>query len=275
MDIISVSVQKVDDRPPVRYEGAGVAFESQAGARGSLVSLYDGANRSFAVDSSHDNTPHIHSSTPAPTALPHFPSNFPQPSLALSGCRVSARTRFGAAVLKGVVLAPGDGDYTASKVDLGFEVVARRLSRPSFTVSSVRLCFGLCRQTRAVRADSVVSETVFRPLQVPPCLWLFQTQPKHCKLSDMDHKVRAVHVFDKTHTFLVLACLLANVTQFRPAGVHGWLQVAAIETAVSETDIFASSTCFYNIITLHSGLTASLSFAYREGTERVVDVSHG
>ena len=49
---------------------------------------------------------------------------------------------------------------------------------------------------------------------------------------------------------LVLACSLANVTQLRPAGVHGWLQVAAIETAVSETDIFASSTCNFNIITL-------------------------
>ena len=49
---------------------------------------------------------------------------------------------------------------------------------------------------------------------------------------------------------LVLVCSLANVTQLRPAGVHGWLQVAAIETAVSETDIFASSTCDFNFITL-------------------------
>ena len=48
----------------------------------------------------------------------------------------------------------------------------------------------------------------------------------------------------------LLACSLANVTQLRPAGVHGWHQVAAIETAVSETDIIASSTCNFNIITL-------------------------
>ena len=34
------------------------------------------------------------------------------------------------------------------------------------------------------------------------------------------------------------------------AGLHRWLQVAAIETAVSETDIFASSTCHYNVIIL-------------------------
>ena len=38
--------------------------------------------------------------------------------------------------------------------------------------------------------------------------------------------------------------------ELRPAGVHGWLQVAAVETAVSETDIFASSTGNFNIITL-------------------------
>ena len=44
---------------------------------------------------------------------------------------------------------------------------------------------------------------------------------------------------------LVLACSPANLTQLRPAGVHGWLQVATIET-----DIFASSTCNFNIITL-------------------------
>ena len=36
---------------------------------------------------------------------------------------------------------------------------------------------------------------------------------------------------------LVLACSLANGTPLRPAGVHGWLQVAAMETAVSETDV--------------------------------------
>ena len=47
---------------------------------------------------------------------------------------------------------------------------------------------------------------------------------------------------------LVLVCSLANVTQSRPAGMHEWLQVAAIETAVSETDIFASSTCNLNIL---------------------------
>ena len=33
------------------------------------------------------------------------------------------------------------------------------------------------------------------------------------------------------------------VNQLRRAGVHGWLQVAATGTAVSETDIFASSIC--------------------------------
>ena len=49
---------------------------------------------------------------------------------------------------------------------------------------------------------------------------------------------------------LVLVCSFANVTQLRPAGVHGWLQVAATGTAVSETDIFASSMCHCNIITL-------------------------
>ena len=49
---------------------------------------------------------------------------------------------------------------------------------------------------------------------------------------------------------LVFACTLANVTLLPPAGLHRWLQVAAIENAVSETDIFASCTCHYNIITL-------------------------
>ena len=48
--------------------------------------------------------------------------------------------------------------------------------------------------------------------------------------------------------FLVLSRSLANVTQLRPAGVR--LQVVAIETAVSETDNRASSTCIFNIITL-------------------------
>ena len=38
--------------------------------------------------------------------------------------------------------------------------------------------------------------------------------------------------------------------QLRPAGVHGWLQVAATGTAMLETDIFASSLCDCNIITL-------------------------
>ena len=38
--------------------------------------------------------------------------------------------------------------------------------------------------------------------------------------------------------------------QLRPAGGHGWLQVAATGTAVSETDIFASSMCHCNIITV-------------------------
>ena len=36
----------------------------------------------------------------------------------------------------------------------------------------------------------------------------------------------------------------------RLASVYGWLQVAAIETDVSETDIFASSTCNFDIISL-------------------------
>ena len=36
----------------------------------------------------------------------------------------------------------------------------------------------------------------------------------------------------------------------RPASVHGWLQVAVIETDVSETEIYASSTCNFNIISL-------------------------
>ena len=40
------------------------------------------------------------------------------------------------------------------------------------------------------------------------------------------------------------------VTQLRRAGVHGWLQVAATGTAMLETDIFASSICHCNIITL-------------------------
>ena len=39
---------------------------------------------------------------------------------------------------------------------------------------------------------------------------------------------------------LVLVCSLASVTQLRPAGVQGRLQVATIGTAVSETDIVAS-----------------------------------
>ena len=30
--------------------------------------------------------------------------------------------------------------------------------------------------------------------------------------------------------------------ELRPAGLHGWLQVAVIETAVSENDLFVSST---------------------------------
>ena len=34
---------------------------------------------------------------------------------------------------------------------------------------------------------------------------------------------------------LVLVCSLANATHLRSAGVQGWLQIAAIETATSET----------------------------------------
>ena len=49
--------------------------------------------------------------------------------------------------------------------------------------------------------------------------------------------------------FLVLACSPANVTQSPPAGLHRWLQAAVIKTAVLETDNFASSTCYYSIIT--------------------------
>ena len=41
-----------------------------------------------------------------------------------------------------------------------------------------------------------------------------------------------------------------NVVQSRPTGVHEWLRVAATETAVSETDIFASTTFLSNIIDL-------------------------
>ena len=49
---------------------------------------------------------------------------------------------------------------------------------------------------------------------------------------------------------LSCVCSRSNVALLRPAGVHGWLQVAAIETAVCETDIFASSACDFNIITM-------------------------
>ena len=48
----------------------------------------------------------------------------------------------------------------------------------------------------------------------------------------------------------VLVCSLSNVIQSRPTGVHEWLRVAAIETAVSETDIFASTTGHSNIMDL-------------------------
>ena len=43
----------------------------------------------------------------------------------------------------------------------------------------------------------------------------------------------------------MLVCSLEGVTQSRPAGVHRRLQVAAIETAVPQTDIVASSTCYF------------------------------
>ena len=48
----------------------------------------------------------------------------------------------------------------------------------------------------------------------------------------------------------VLVCSLSNVVQSRPTGVHEWLRVAATQTAVSETDIFASTTFHSNIIDL-------------------------
>ena len=59
----------------------------------------------------------------------------------------------------------------------------------------------------------------------------------------------------------MLVCSLESVTQLRPAGVHGRLQVAAIETAVSETDNVASSMCDFNIINFflqESGAGAAL-----------------
>ena len=40
----------------------------------------------------------------------------------------------------------------------------------------------------------------------------------------------------------VLVCSLSNVIQSRPTGVHEWLRVAAIETAVTERDYL----CFHN-----------------------------
>ena len=49
--------------------------------------------------------------------------------------------------------------------------------------------------------------------------------------------------------FLVLACSLANVTQLAPAGVNEW-QGEAIETAVSDTDIVASSRCNFKLSSL-------------------------
>ena len=48
----------------------------------------------------------------------------------------------------------------------------------------------------------------------------------------------------------VLVFSLSIVTQSRPTGVHEWLRVAAIGTAVSETDVFASTTGHSNIIDL-------------------------
>ena len=50
-------------------------------------------------------------------------------------------------------------------------------------------------------------------------------------------------MFDIYGSLALRWCCLASVSQLHPAGVHGWLQVAAIETAVSESDIVASSTC--------------------------------
>ena len=48
----------------------------------------------------------------------------------------------------------------------------------------------------------------------------------------------------------VLVCSLSNVIQSRPTGVHEWLRVATIETAVTERDIFVSTTGHSNIIDL-------------------------
>ena len=42
----------------------------------------------------------------------------------------------------------------------------------------------------------------------------------------------------------------SNATQSRPAGVHEWLRVVAIETAVTERVIFDSTTGHSNIIVL-------------------------
>ena len=51
---------------------------------------------------------------------------------------------------------------------------------------------------------------------------------------------------ERSHSVvLVIVRSFANATQLPPAGVHECLQVAVIET---ETDIFASSTCYYNIM---------------------------
>ena len=55
--------------------------------------------------------------------------------------------------------------------------------------------------------------------------------------------------------FPVLVRSLSNVTQTRPVGVHEWLRMAAFETGVSNTYIFASSAVYFYIhhFGLHEG----------------------
>ena len=63
--------------------------------------------------------------------------------------------------------------------------------------------------------------------------------------------LRATSLFlQRVSLIPVLVFSLSNVTQSRPTGVHEWLRVAAIETAVTETGIFASTTGHSNIIDL-------------------------
>ena len=43
---------------------------------------------------------------------------------------------------------------------------------------------------------------------------------------------RCAEVFSPVSVHLVFGCTLANVIRIRPTAVHGWLQVATVETAV-------------------------------------------